>query len=137
MKTKIITAVVEASGTGFSIYVEDENLPLTSYGTTIEEAKNDLDDVLEEMIVYYKEKKEALPAAYNNANLKFEFKYDIPSIFAYFGMLDATNLARKIGMNPSLLRQYKTKKTLASNKQKQKIEAGLHALGRELLKVRL
>jgi hypothetical protein len=52
-------------------------------------------------------------------------------------MLDATGLAKKIGMNPSLLRQYKTGHTLASDKQKQKIEKGLHELGRELLSVRL
>jgi hypothetical protein len=52
-------------------------------------------------------------------------------------MLDATGLAKKIGMNPSLLRQYKSGITLASDKQKQKIEHGLHELGRELLRIRL
>jgi len=42
----------------------------------------------------------------NGGNLEFSFKYDIASIFNHFGMLDATGLAKKIGMNPSLLRQY-------------------------------
>jgi hypothetical protein len=46
--------------------------------------------------------------ALNGGNLEFSFKYDIASIFNHFGMLDATGLAKKIGMNPSLLRQYKT-----------------------------
>jgi predicted RNase H-like HicB family nuclease len=137
MKTKNVYAIIEASKTGFGIYAEDDSLPLTSYGVTIEEAKEDLKSVLEEMLNYYKEKGQDIPAAYNNGNLKFVFKYDIASIFEHFGVLDATQFAKKIGMNASLLRQYKTGHALASDKQKHKIEAGLHALGRELLNVRL
>jgi predicted RNase H-like HicB family nuclease len=137
MKSKKITAIVEASSTGFGIYVEDENLPLTSYGQTIDEAKKDLKEVLKEMIAYYKEQGKELPKAYNDGNLEFVYKYDIASIFAHFGMLDATQFAKKIGMNSSLLRQYKTGHALASDKQKQKIEEGLHALGKELLEVHL
>ncbi len=137
MKTKTVYAIIEASKTGFGIYAEDNALPLTSYGDTIDEAKEDLKDVLEEMIEYYQEKGEPLPPAYNNGNIKFVFKYDIASIFEHFGVLDATQFAKKIGMNASLLRQYKSGHALASDKQKQKIEAGLHALGRELLSVKL
>lgn len=137
MKTNKVTAIIEASSTGFGIYVDDWQLPLTSYGDTIEEAKEDLNAVLAAMIDYYRFKKEALPKAYNNGNIEFEYKYDIASIFAKFGMLDATNFAKKIKLNPSLLRQYKSGITIAGEKQKKKIEAGLHELGRELLSVRL
>jgi DNA-binding transcriptional regulator YdaS (Cro superfamily) len=73
----------------------------------------------------------------NNGKLEFVYKYDIESLFKYFGVLDATNFARKIGINPSLLRQYKSGITLAGPKQKQRIEKGLHDLGRELLNIRL
>lgn len=86
---------------------------------------------------YYKHKKERLPKAYNNGNIEFIYQYDIASIFAHFGMLDATNFAKEIKLNPSLLRQYKSGITMAGEKQKKKIEAGLHELGRELLSVRL
>jgi predicted RNase H-like HicB family nuclease len=137
VKDKKVTAVIEASKTGYGIYVEEDDLPLTSYGDTIEEAKADLDSVLQTMIAFYKDRSEPLPPAYNKGKLSFEFKYDIASIFNHFGMLDATGLAKKIGMNASLLRQYKVGKALASDKQKEKIEAGLHQLGRELLSVRL
>jgi hypothetical protein len=78
-----------------------------------------------------------LQSIYNGGNPEFVYKYDIASIFNHFGMLDATGLAKKIGMNPSLLRQYKSGITLVSDKQKQKIEKGLHDPGRELLSVRL
>lgn len=137
MKTKKVTAIIEASSTGFGIYVDDPELPLTSYGGTIDEAKEDLKAVLAAMIEYYKKKKDTLPKEYNQGNIEFEYKYDIASIFAHFGMLDATNFAKKIKLNPSLLRQYKTGITAASDKQKKKIESGLHELGRELLSVRL
>jgi len=59
------------------------------------------------------------------------------SLFEHFGMLDVTNLAKRIGLNPSLLRQYKSGLTFASDKQKQRILKGLHELGEELLRVRL
>jgi len=117
-RAKKVIAIIEASSTGYGVYAEDDQLPLTGYGKTIEEAKADLKTQLDEMIEYFKEKGEKTPAIYNKGNLEFVFKYDIASIFNHFGMLDATG-------------------TLASDKQKQKIEHGLHELGRELLRVRL
>ena len=135
MKKKKVTLVIEASSTGFGIYGED--FPVTAYGDTVAAAKKDLDSVIREMLDYYKEEGQTPDPALNNGNLEFVFKYDIASIFNHFGMLDISGLAKKIGMNPSLLRQYKTGHTLASDKQKQKIEQGLHELGRELLSVRL
>ncbi len=136
MKKKIITAVIEASQTGFGIYSDD--LPgITGYGKSIELAKADLQSAIDEVIDAFKDESIKSMKELNNGNLEFVYKYDIESLFKYFGMLDATNLARKIGLNPSLLRQYKTGATLAGPKQKEKIEKGLHALGRELLNVRL
>lgn len=137
MKTKKVTAIIEASSTGFGIYVQDDSLPLTSYGDTIEEAKSDLKNVLKDMIESYVDNNEALPAAYNQGNIEFVYRYDIASIFRHFGMLDITGFAKKVGLNPSLLRQYKGGHAIAGPKQKQKIEEGLHAIGRELLSVKL
>lgn len=136
MKNRLITAVIEASKTGFGIYSDD--LPgITGYGKSIEDAKSDIQCAIEDVLTAYKEDGTEPMKELNNGNLEFVYKYDIESLFKYFGMLDATNLARRIGLNPSLLRQYKTGITLAGPKQKEKIENGLHALGRELLNVRL
>lgn len=125
-------AIIEASSTGFGVYCPD--LPgITGYGKTVKEAKADLTSALGETIkAYGKQVPKEL-----QGTITFTYKYDIASIFDYFGMLDATNLAKKIGINPSLLRQYKSGITTASDKQKQKIETGLHQLGRELLSIRL
>ena len=134
MKAKTITAIIEASATGFGVY--SDSLPgITGYGDTIEEAKQDILDAMQDVFESHEEDGTAPPLFLNNGNIKFVFKYDIASIFEHFGVLDATQFAKKIGMNASLLRQYKSGHALASDKQKQKIEAGLHALGRELLSV--
>lgn len=135
MKSKKITAIIEASSTGFGIYSDD--LPgITGYEDTIEAAKEDIKEAIREVLESY-EKGTIAPSHFNDGNLEFIYKYDIASIFAYFGMLDATNFAKKIKINPSLLRQYKRGLTVASEKQKKRIETGLHELGRELLNVRL
>jgi predicted RNase H-like HicB family nuclease len=135
MKKKKVTLVIEASSTGFGIYGED--FPITAYGETVDAAKKDLESAIEDVLDFCKKEGRAPDPALNNGNVEFVFKYDIASIFSHFGMLDASGLATKIGMNASLLRQYKTGHALASDKQKQKIEKGLHDLGRELLSVRL
>lgn len=136
MKKKLVTAIIEASKTGFGIYSDD--LPgITGYGKSIEEAKADMQSAIEDVLEAYKEDGTKSMKELNSGNLEFVYKYDVKSLFKYFGMLDATNLARKIGLNPSLLRQYKTGVTVAGPKQKERIEKGLHALGRELLSIRL
>lgn len=73
----------------------------------------------------------------NDGNLDYTYKYDLESVFQHFGMLNLTNLSKRIGLSASLLRQYKNGIVPASEKQKQRIEKGLHDLGRELLNVRL
>lgn len=135
MKTKKIIAIIEASSTGFGIYSDD--LPgITGYGATIEKAKEDLMDAIEDILESHQEDGTTSPSFLSHS-IEFIYKYDIASIFAHFGMLDATNFAKRIKLNPSLLRQYKSGHALASDKQKKKIETGLHELGRELLSVQL
>lgn len=110
---------------------------ITGYGNSVQEAKKDIQSAIEDVLESHTEEGTTAPAHLNKGKLEFIYKYDIASIFKYFGVLDATALAKRIGMNASLLRQYKTGAAMASDKQKHKIEEGLHALGRELLSVRL
>jgi transposase-like protein len=56
----------------------------------------------------------------------------------YWGnFLNVSKLAKTIGVNPSLLRQYKAGNTYISEKQAKKIETGLHRIGEQLLSVSL
>jgi predicted RNase H-like HicB family nuclease len=132
MAVKRIMAVVEASSTGFGVY--SERVPgITGYGKTVERAKANFLSALQETKQAYGRK---VPKELKG-EFDFVYKYDIASIFEHFGMLDASSFAKKIGMNPSLLRQYKTGHALASDKQKKRIEVGLRELGRQLMNVRL
>jgi predicted RNase H-like HicB family nuclease len=135
LKKKKITAVIEASKTGFGIYSDD--LPgITGYGDTIEQAREDIIAAMQAARKYYISKKATPPTYLNIENIKWEYQYDFASLFNYFP-LDATAFANSIGINSSLLRQYKTGHAKASDKQKKKIENGLHDLGRQLLEVKL
>lgn len=132
MSAKKVLLIVEASSTGFGVY--SERLPgITGYGKTVERAKENFLTALQEVKDAYGRK---LPKELKG-EFDFIFKYDIASIFEHFGSLDASSFAKKIGMNPSLLRQYKTGHAKASDKQKKRIESGLHQLGRQLLNARL
>ncbi|QEH43118.1 type II toxin-antitoxin system HicB family antitoxin [Chitinophaga sp. XS-30] len=135
MKKKPLIVVVEASSTGFGTWSED--LPgITGYAKTIPEAKKDFADALQAVLDVNAEEGTPDPAL-NDGNFEYIYKYDLPSIFAHFGMLDVTNFAKRIGLNASLLRQYKAGLAIASERQKKRIEKGLHDLGQELLNVRL
>ncbi len=39
-------------------------------------------------------------------DVEFIYKYDIQSFFNYFSYLNVTDIARRAGINPSLMRQY-------------------------------
>lgn len=135
MKKKKVTFIIEASSTGFGAYTNDDFPPITAYAKTIPELKEDLLEVVQEYIDYEKEVDGKTDPLLNGGNLEFVYKYDLESIFANFGMLDVTNFAKRVGLNPSLMRQYKSGLAKASDKQKRRIEKGLHDLGRELLAI--
>ena len=135
MKQKTITAIIEASKDGFGVYSND--LPgITGFGESVDDAKKDFLEALSETIKTYNESRQQLPKELNNGNIKLNYKYDVTSIFDYFE-LNASLFAERINLNPSLLRQYKGKQARPSEKQKKKIQDGLHQLGKELLAVRL
>lgn len=135
MKKKKLTVIVEASSTGFGTF-SDDLAGITGYGKTIPEAKKDFIDALQAVLDLNAEEGTPDPDL-NDGNFEYTYKYDLPSIFAHFGMLDVTNFAKRIGLNASLLRQYKAGLAMASERQKKRIEKGLHDLGRELLSVKL
>jgi ribosome-binding protein aMBF1 (putative translation factor) len=58
-------------------------------------------------------------------------------LFNYFSFFNVTQLAKKLGINPSLMRQYKSGKAYISDKQAAKIEEGIHRLGQQLLEIKI
>ena len=125
---KVTIILEKASDGNFSCYMENNQFDfgLIGHGETATEAKNDLIAAYDELREIRLEEGKEMP------DLSFEFKYDLQSFFDYFNIINMSKLAEKAGINPSLLRQYKTGSAKASQKQYDKIERSILQIGQEL-----
>jgi hypothetical protein len=67
--------------------------------------------------------------------IEFEHAYDITALFAKFGYLKITSIAKKAKINPALLRQYASGVKYPSPRQAKKLEDAIHEIGKELTDV--
>ena len=136
MKKKKVKAIIGKSKTGFTIMMEGFDLAM-SYGDTLEEAKRDFEKFPQEYIEISKETGREIPTELNNGNLEFEYVYDLSGFFAQYNFISPTKIARRMGINTSLMRQYELGGTYMSISKKRKIENEIHTIGKELLAVSL
>lgn len=66
-----------------------------------------------------------------------ELELDFKQFFDFYKIINAKHLARRIGMNESLLSQYVNGIKKPSKKQVSRIVQGLHEIGRELMELTL
>jgi len=132
----VTTALIERGKDGtFGIFTPDINSTIIGEGNTVEEAKADFENSVREIFQYYEEDGIEIPDELKD--VQFVYKYDIASMFNYYNWINVSKFARKAGVNPSLMRQYKRGKTYISDNQKGKIESVLHSLGNELAAIKL
>ena len=125
MKT---TALIEKGNDGtYCIFTPDIKSTIIGTGETVAEAKADFENSVNELYDMFNGD---LPGELKD--ITFEYKYDVASVFNYFDWLNVSKVAKKIDLNPSLLRRYRSGDTYISEKQAAKIERGLHKLGAEL-----
>ena len=132
---KTIALIEKGKDGSFGVYTPDINSTIIGSGATVAEAKADFENSLQEIIAAYKDAGESLPAELQN--IEFEYKYDIASLFDYFDFINVSKFAKRAGINPTLMRQYKSCHTYISEVQASKIEAALHNIGKELSAVSL
>ena len=117
----------------FSFFmVEDvQDFGLSGFGPTAKDAIKDLyvakDEIKEEL---EKEGKE-MP------NLNFTFKFDVGSLFDYYSYLNISGVAKKAGINASLMRQYASGVHKPSSKRLAVIETALKDMAKEIHSVAL
>lgn len=132
----MVHAVIEPSKDGYGLYFNTASLEgITSFGVTLNEVKNNASVVLTEMVEVYAAKNESLPEALQGVDfndLKFKFSFDLRYYFEHYSYLNLSEFAKKIRINPSLLRQYKKGLAFSSEKQFDTIRKGLHLIGKEL-----
>ena len=123
---KKIEITVEKTDSGYSAYAE--NMNVFSTGKDITELYANL---LEALNFAY----EDLGYEITVENLKLNL--DFQQFFQYYKVLNANFLAKRIGMNPTLLSQYVRGKKHPSCKQTDQIIQGIQSIGKELADVRL
>lgn len=133
---KQTTIIIEKGKDGtYSAYPLSLKTTIIGEGATATEAKEDFLNSYNEIISYYKEEGKAIPSEL--VNLSFAFKYDLSAFFNCFGFINVSKFAETIGIEPSLMRHYKTGGTSISQTQAKKIEKGIHDLANELKNVSL
>ena len=126
---KKILVIVEKGTDGYYWCRTEEainNTFLTSSGKTVAEAKRDLQDCYEE----------AKADAYENGadweDVEFEYKFDLQSFFNYFSFLNVNDIARRAGINESLMRQYNGGFKKAGEKTYHRLSACVAEIKKEL-----
>ena len=128
MKTlrKKFRLVVEKTDTGFSAYCKD--YPVYTTGQTFTEL---LHHAVEAMNLFLSEQGSGV----SSENIEFEI--DIPQFFQYYRVINSKFLAKRIGMNESLLSQYVHGIKKPSAAQTNRILAGIREIGEELSNLNL
>lgn len=133
-----IKVKVEKSSDGL-YWGSTQNIPgvVVADGKSIDELKKSLNEAVE-LYLETAEKHDTKTSKKFNQGFEFEYDFEISDIFNTFEVINKTEFAKKIGINPSLFRKYTSdKQTYISEKRAKDIEKGLHELGRELLAIKL
>ena len=129
MATKVTIQVEKGKQEkNFSCFMVEElpDFALAGYGNTAKQA-------IEDMYVAQKEIKELLEEEGKKMpELEFVFRFDIGSFFDYYSYLNMSGVAKKAGVNASLMRQYAMGIQEPSQKRKQQILDCLHQISQEM-----
>jgi len=99
---KVLVTVAQASDGTYWCHTEQDVFGggLNGAGSTVKEAKEDLAVCLEDAKADYVEN------GGTPYDVEFHYQYDLQSFFEYFSFLNITEIAKRAGINPSLMRQY-------------------------------
>jgi hypothetical protein len=117
----------QKDGTYVAYNIEGDGV-IVGNGNSVSEAKDDYLNSVEEVRSVCLKHGDTLP---DTVTTKPQFKFDLASLFEYYSMLNVSAFAKFVGVNSSLMRQYRRGNTYISEKQLQKIQDGLHRLGSE------
>jgi hypothetical protein len=124
-KPKVVMTVIKED-VGYSAFAKVDNISINTQGETFQELKAMILDVV---------------------NLSFEdtgfvytideigLKYNLESFFAFYKILNAKALSKRIGMDQALLAQYVKGLKKPSSAQTRRILKGVQEVGRELVEV--
>ncbi len=133
-----LTAIIErAQDGGFTIHTP-EVFGVYAPAPTESEAKAEFLEMLEEQAEEIFEQDGAYPQWYvPGKGIEVEYTYSLSGFFEAFPFFNASKFAEVVGINPSLMRRYKSGIGGISNRQKQLIQDELEKVLENLQAVRL
>lgn len=125
MQANLIQAVIErAKDSGFTVY--SEAVPgVYANGLTEEEARAEFLDMMKEQADFIAERTGERPSW---ADAEVQFTLDISALFDAFPFLNASAFAEWIGINPSLMRRYKSGLAKPTGKTREIIRNGFRSM---------
>ena len=120
LKKKVLF-IVEKSEDGYWAYTP--GLPIFTYGETFNELRENASEA-------YNLYLEDSGFEIDERNILLEI--DLKQFFQYYRVINAKFLAKRIGMNESLLSQYVQGRKKPSHRQTRRILLGINEIGREL-----
>lgn len=125
---KVLVTVSQAEDGSFWCHTEMNvfDSGLNGAGDTVAEAKADLMQCLEES------RRDVLEHGGKVSDVKFEYRYDLRSFFEYFSFLNVSDIAKRAGINPSLMRQYTSGVKNAGEKTYSRLSACMANISKEL-----
>lgn len=122
-------------GGGYAVYNTDsDSIVISGSGQTIAEAKDDFFSGMHDLEAAYELSGEPVPSELKEP---VEFHFSVASVFDAFPWLNVSKFSKAIGINTSLMHQYKSGKAYISDAQLGRIEMGLHTIAAELAAVKL
>jgi len=131
---KQIHVTLELGKDGYGVWFKE--LPnVFGFGETVENAKADARAALEGYIVALNRCNQPIPEILQD-EYELIYQFDVESLLKYInGTVTKTALAKASGINPTQLSHYSSGLKKPRKQQREKIIAGLHKLGRDLLSV--
>jgi len=136
-KNLSIEVVVERHYDG-TFWGTTQNIPgvVTAFGASLDELKKNLEQAFLEYVAAAAELGEAWIEEVRTRK-EWAFYMNMQALFALVPEVKISAIARRAGINESLMRQYATGKAVVSEDRLRYIEQTIHDLGRELQTVKL
>jgi len=131
---KKVHVILELGKDGYGVWFEE--LPhVFGFGETVAAAKTDAKNALEGYLVALKKCNQPIPEILQG-EYELVYQFDVEALLKYIdGTVTKTALAKAAGINPVQLSHYSSGLKKPRKQQREKIIAGLHKLGKELLSV--
>ena len=129
-----IHVTLELGKDGYGVWFE--KLPhVFGFGDSVEAAKTDAKNALEGYVVALNKYNQPIPEILKN-EYELVYKFDVEALLKYIdGTVTKTALAKATGIHPAQLSHYSSGLKKPRKQQREKIIAGLHKLGKDLLSV--